>query len=69
MYKYERIIYWSKDDDAFIVEVTELPGCMADGETIQEAIQNSETIISEWLEVAKERGQEIPEPKGRLAYA
>nr|DAF01849.1 MAG TPA: putative nuclease [Bacteriophage sp.] len=69
MYKYERIIYWSKDDDAFIAEVPELPGCMADGETIQEAIQNSETIISEWLEVAKERGQEIPEPKGRLAYA
>lgn len=69
MYKYERIVYWSKDDDAFIVEVPKLLGCMADGETIQEAIQNSETIISEWLEVAKERGQEIPEPKGRLAYA
>lgn len=69
MHKYERIIYWSKDDDAFIVEVPELPGCMADVETIQEAIQNSETIISEWLEVAKERVQEIPEPKGRLAYA
>lgn len=69
MHKYERIIYWLKDDDAFIVEVPELPGCMADVETIQEAIQNSETIISEWLEVAKERGQEIPEPKGRLAYA
>ena len=69
MHKYERIIYWSKDDDAFIVEVPELPGCMADVETIQEAIQNSETINSEWLEVAKERGQEIPEPKGRLAYA
>ena len=69
MHKYERIIYWSKDDDAFIVEVPELPGCMADVETIQEAKQNSETIISEWLEVAKERGQEIPEPKGRLAYA
>lgn len=69
MHKYERIIYWSKDDDAFIVEVPELPRCMADVETIQEAIQNSETIISEWLEVAKERGQEIPEPKGRLAYA
>ena len=42
---------------------------MADGKTIQEAIQNSEIVISEWLEVAKERGQEIPEPKGRLAYA
>ena len=69
MHKYERIIYWSKDDEAFIVEIPELPGCMADGKTIQEAIQNAEVVIDEWIEVAKERGQEIPEPKGRLAYA
>ena len=69
MYKYERIIYWSKDDDALIVEVPELPGCMADGQTIQEAVRNSEIVIEEWLEVARERGQEIPEPKGKLAYA
>ena len=69
MYKYERIIYWSKDDDAFIVEVPELPGCMADGETIQEAIQNSETVISEWIETAKAIGREIPVPKGKLMYA
>lgn len=69
MYKYERIIYWSDDDNAFIVEVPELPGCMADGETIQEAIANTEIIIEEWIETAKERGFEIPEPKGRLKYA
>lgn len=69
MHTYERIIYWSKDDATFIVEVPELPGCMADGQTIQEAVQNSEIVIEEWMEVARERGQEIPEPKGKLAYA
>ena len=69
MYKYERLIYWSKDDDAYIVEVPELPGCMADGETIDEAMKNTDVIISEWIEVARERGQVIPEPKGRLLYA
>ena len=58
MYKYERIIYWSKDDEAFIVEVPELPGCMADGVTAQEAMENAEIIIKEWMEVAKERGME-----------
>ena len=69
MYKYERIIYWSEDDNAFLVEVPELPGCMADGETVGNAIANAEVVIREWLEVAKERGQEIPEPKGKLVYA
>lgn len=69
MYKYERIIYWSEDDSAFIVEVPELPGCMADGETVEEAIKNSEIIIKEWIEVTIERGLEVPEPKGRLMYA
>lgn len=69
MYKYERIIYWSNEDDAFIVEVPELPGCMADGETVSEAIANAEIVIGEWIEVARERGQEIPEPRGRLLYA
>lgn len=69
MYKYERIIYWSDEDNAFIVEVPELPGCMADGATIEEAIANSETIIKEWIEVTLERGLEIPVPKGRLMYA
>lgn len=69
MYKYERIVYWSKEDDAFIVEVPELPGCMADGPTVEEAIKNSERIIQEWIDTTKERGLEVPEPKGRLMFA
>lgn len=69
MSKYEIIIYWSKDDEAFIAEVPELPGCMADGSTHQEALANAETTIDEWIETAKEIGRTIPEPKGRLAYA
>lgn len=68
MYKYERIIYWSKDDEAFIVEVPELPGCMADGVTAREALENAEIVIKEWIEVVKERGMEVPEPKGKLMY-
>ena len=69
MYKYERIVYWSEEDNAFIVEVPELLGCMADGETVEEAIKQSEVIIKEWIEVTIERGLEVPEPKGRLMYA
>lgn len=69
MYKYERIIYWSDDDNVFIAEVPELPGCMADGATVEEAIKKSETIIREWIGVTMERGLEVPEPKGRLMYA
>lgn len=69
MSKYEVIIYWSKDDQAFIAEVPELAGCMADGKTYQEALANAEVIIQEWLETAKELGREIPEPKGRLVFA
>lgn len=69
MSKYEIIIYWSKDDDAFVAEVPELPGCMADGSTYQEALANAEVIISEWVATAKELGRLIPEPKGRLVYA
>ncbi len=67
--KYEMIIYWSKEDDAFIVEVPELPGCVADGKTYEEAIKNALVVIREWIETAKELGREIPEPKGRLLYA
>ncbi len=67
--KYEMIIYWSKEDDAFIVEVPELPGCIADGKTYEEAIKNALIVIREWVETAKELGREIPEPKGRLLYA
>jgi predicted RNase H-like HicB family nuclease len=69
MSKYELIIYWSKDDQAFIAEVPELPGCAADGATYQEALANVETIIQEWIETAKDLGRPIPEPKGRLAFA
>ena len=69
MYNYEVILYWSDIDNAFIAEVPELPGCMADGKTRIEAIQNVEVIISEWIEIAKEDGEEIPVPKGKLIYA
>jgi predicted RNase H-like HicB family nuclease len=69
MSRYEVIIYWSKDDQAFIAEVPELPGCAADGATYQEALANVETVIREWIETAKDLGRPIPEPKGRLAFA
>ena len=69
MIKYEIIIYWSDDDRTFIAEVPELPGCMADGATYQEALANAEVIIQEWIETAKELGKPIPEPKGMLVYA
>ena len=68
-YKYEIIIYWSDEDDAFIAEVPELPGCMADGATYSEAVANVEVVIDEWIETAKDLGREIPEPKGRLMFA
>ena len=67
--KYEIIIYWSTDDNVFIVEVPELPGCMADGKTYQEALANAEVLIEEWLETARDLGRPIPVPRGRLMYA
>jgi predicted RNase H-like HicB family nuclease len=67
--KYELIIYWSEVDQAFIVEVPELSGCAADGETYQEAVQNAEVVIQEWIQTAQELGRPIPEPKGRLLFA
>ncbi|OGW43586.1 MAG: hypothetical protein A2Y66_02275 [Nitrospirae bacterium RBG_13_41_22] len=69
MYKYEVIVYWSDEDEALIAEVPELPGCMADGMTYEEAIKNVQVIIAEWIETAKQLNREIPEPKGKLAYA
>jgi predicted RNase H-like HicB family nuclease len=63
MLHYEIILYWSEEDQAFIAEVLELPGCAADGETYQEALQNVEVIIQEWIETAKDLGRSIPEPK------
>ena len=67
--KYELIIYWSDVDDSFVVEVPELPGCMADGDTYQQAVANAQQVIEEWIETAKQLGRPIPEPKGRLLYA
>ncbi len=67
--RYEMIIYWSLEDGAFIVEVPELPGCIADGPTYDEAVTNTQVIIQEWLETASQQGRPIPQPKGRLAYA
>ncbi len=67
--KYEIIIYWSEEDAAYVAEVPELPGCMADGCTYQEALTHAERIIQEWIETAQELGRPIPEPKGRLLYA
>ena len=69
MTKYEVIIYWSQEDQAFIAEVPELPGCAADGATHQQALANVEVIIQEWVDTAKELGRPIPEPKGRLVFA
>ncbi len=69
MTKYEIILYWSSDDDAFIAEVPELAGCAADGASRQEALANVETVIAEWIETARELGRPIPEPKGRLLFA
>ena len=67
--KYEVIIYWSEEDQAFIAEVPELPGCAADGKTYQEALQNLEIIMQEWIETARQLGRSIPQPKGRLMFA
>lgn len=67
--KYEIILYWSEEDNAYIAEVPELAGCMADGATARDALHNVERVIEEWIETAKELGREIPEPKGRLRYA
>ena len=67
--KYEIILYWSPEDESFIAEIPELPGCMADGKTRLKAIQNAEEIIDEWLETARQLNRAIPTPKGKLIYA
>jgi predicted RNase H-like HicB family nuclease len=69
MTKYEVIIFWSKEDDAFIAEIPELKGCMAHGNTPDEALKEVYIMAEEWLELAKENDWLIPEPKGRLMYA
>jgi predicted RNase H-like HicB family nuclease len=65
MYKYETIIYWSGEDQVFIAEVPELPGCMAHGQTPEDALANAQQAIGLWLDTAKEFGDQIPQPKGR----
>jgi len=69
MYKYEIIIYWSEEDDSYIAEVPELPGCMADGKTYDEVMKNVQVVMTEWIETAREIGRDIPEAKGKLMYA
>jgi predicted RNase H-like HicB family nuclease len=67
--RYEIILYWSKQDEVFLAQVPELPGCAADGASYQEAVANVEVVIREWIETARELGRPIPEPRGRLLYA
>ncbi len=67
--RYAIILYWSRDDEAFIAEVPELPGCAADGATYGEALANAETVVREWIETARELGRPIPAPRGRLTSA
>jgi len=69
MYKYEIIIYWSKEDNLYIAEVPELSGCMADGKNYIDVINNTEIAITEWVETATELGRVVPKPKGKLSYA
>ena len=69
MTKYEIILHWSNEDEAFIAKVPELAGCAADGATRQEVLANAEAVIAEWLETARELGRPIPDPKGRLLFA
>ena len=66
--RYEIIIYWSSEDNAYLAEVPELPGVMADGTSYQDALRNAEVIIQEWIETAQELGRPIPEPRGKLMY-
>jgi predicted RNase H-like HicB family nuclease len=68
-HKYEIIIFWSEEDGSYVAEVPELPGCMADGSTYQDALSNAEQVIREWIETASDLGRVIPTPRGRLAYA
>jgi predicted RNase H-like HicB family nuclease len=69
MHRYEIILFWSKEDHAFVADVPELPGCMAHGDTQEEALHNIQDAMSGWIEVAQELGRHIPEPRGRLMYA
>jgi predicted RNase H-like HicB family nuclease len=67
--RYEMIIYWSEEDGAFIAEVPELPGCVADGASYAQAVAEAEKVIALWIETAREEGRPIPKPRGRLLFA
>ncbi len=67
--KYELVIYWSKEDDCYVVVVPELPGCMADGKTYDQAVREAQVAMQLWVDTARDLGREVPEPKGRLMYA
>ncbi|OGF66826.1 MAG: hypothetical protein A2Y62_10610 [Candidatus Fischerbacteria bacterium RBG_13_37_8] len=69
MHRYEVIIFWSEEDKAYIAEVPELPGCMADGKSYYEALQNVQVMIDEWIETPRSMGRSSPKPKGKLMYA
>ena len=70
MYKYEIILYWSNADAVFIAEVPELPGCMAHGDSHEDALRNANEAMRLWVDTARELGEPIPEPKGeRPLYA
>ena len=70
MHKYEVIIYWRDEDQVYVAEVPELPGCSAHGETSQAALTNVQEAIDLWIDTARECGDPVPEPKGRrLIYA
>lgn len=67
--KYELVIYWSEEDQSFVVEVPELPGCVADGDSYTQAVMNAQIVIEEWIETARVLNRPIPESRGRLMYA
>ena len=68
-HRYEIIMYWSKEDNAIIAEVPELPGCVADGPTYEDALAMIQEVMDIWIETQEEMGHSIPEPRGRLMSA
>ncbi|MXY22543.1 MAG: type II toxin-antitoxin system HicB family antitoxin [Dehalococcoidia bacterium] len=68
-YRYDIILYWSEEDEAFIAEVPDLPGCVADGPTYEDALAMIQEVMDIWIKTQKEMGHPIPEPKGRLMFA
>ncbi len=68
-YRYEVILYWSEEDGAYVAEVPELAGCVADGSSYQDALANGEAVIQEWIDTDRELGRKVPGPRGRLMYA